>query len=129
MKKRNIKFRAWDWDAKKMIYDGITVINDVVFMTVETEDCWYELHLTSTEWYPMQVTPLKDGLNREIWEGDIAEIIMTNEFGSMEKKLGVMEMTEGGYWAFVSDSQYDVSCSIPPTVVGNIYQNPELIKK
>ncbi len=115
MEKRQIKFRFWSEEDKEMYFADLyeAMINGV-------EDF-------SEDWPVMQFTGLKDKYDKEIYEGDIGEMQMINEFGSSEIKRGVMEMHPDGYWAFKSESEYDLEKTSPPKVIGNIYEHPNLL--
>lgn len=133
---REIRFRAWDKKRKEMIYN--------------------EFHLTaygelisfgeSKSWELMQFTGLHDKKGKEIWEGDIvhvehrewdeywtveydegeAKFIVFNQlnsqrdFISINPKLGI---SDGGLYVEVTQDIY-----WQPEVIGNIYENPELVK-
>lgn len=108
---REIKFRAWNnRESKpevKMIY-GV-VINELGEVCMPDGD-WWSLPL-------MQYTGLKDKKGRDIYEGDIVkydnskyEVLFNG--GSFQLKTG------SGYYAM--SPQY---CEI----IGNIYENPNLL--
>lgn len=87
----------------------------------------------------MQYTGLKDKNGKEIYEGDIVEFIGTNNI----VKFGTYEDAEhcGHYGWYVEDIQkkkegYDIdSCKYTMgnldtyEIIGNIYENPELLDK
>jgi len=125
---REIKFRAWDKDRKKMLYH----INDLFdgFMhwkdqKIDLVDCVEQG--THTEYrHPilLQYTGLKDKNGKEIYEGDVIE---TNGIENCEKALIIFH--DG---VFVADFEefdfigWEHLNGLDMTVIGNIYENPEL---
>ena len=116
---REIKFRAWD--GIRMTASGIQInaANGVVFVAADMPI--------------MQFTGLKDKNGKEIYEGDIANITI----GLIEKggytERGVMEFNQqSAQFAFLcEDSLFEEPQERPDAftieVIGNIYENPELI--
>jgi len=115
---REIKFRAWDIDNKVMFYPfqiqfkktGVSVRND-------------KLHLLNCEL--MQFTGLLDINGLEIYEGDILQscepdivcvVSYNNEWAKFQaiNKKGDVGIDTTKWWA--------------REIIGNIYQNPELLK-
>jgi len=104
---REIKFRAWDEEVKNgswMIYDSTTHIS----LTWEIE--WH------IPWVLMQYTWLEDKDGEEIYEGDILEDHRP-KLKWMKKYNKIIEDIR--HLPFIVYSDYKV--------IGNIYQNPELI--
>ena len=117
---REIKFRAWDKKDKEMfcfdIYDG----------------CPY--HHEKDRRVVMQYTGLKDKNGKEIYEGDIVRFISwINEYNPEEivivrpvkfengcfSPVPTHEECEDGYYSWgLKDFE----------IIGNIHENPELIK-
>jgi len=104
--KREIKFRAWDKDKKFMkYYDFLYTAQAKRF----GQDNWDLEHL-------MQYTGLKDKNGKECFEGDIIKSLndqfIVNDFITDIYRLKV--------WRDSKDIDWEI--------IGNIYQNPELIK-
>jgi uncharacterized phage protein (TIGR01671 family) len=120
---REIKFRAWDSYYQKMIYD--IVGQNVYGEAIEPDGTGYYHSLRKLA--VMQYTGLKDKNGREIYEGDVvldvdSECIGQVVFATPEFSI---EFPDKELWPFVHDSHQDIHIK----VIGNIYENPELVKK
>jgi len=131
-----IKFKAWDKNNKKMYLpdnievsiapDNFITVCDINTGMVVIQPEFVEL---------LQYTGLKNKNGKEIYQGDIVDKKYYNL--TVSDGIGVVEMGQGadsdGYnngewygWKAGGSSLFDVckECA----VVGNIYQNPELLK-
>ena len=135
---REIKFRCWHRRRNKgcvnegkmsmsilRLCDLINVITsgyEFKKVGVYGYDEHYEL---DDESIIMQYTGLKDKNDKEIYEGDIVKC----EMKGFNIENSVIEYIENGYW--IKD-KYE-KCHLPNKeyreVIGNIYENPELLKK
>ena len=124
---REIKFRAWNTGIKEMFYfDLFTVSN--------------EIHLRKQNMI-MQYTGLKDKNGKEIYEDDIIEqvtnVIVMGKTTKREKITRRIVTFKNGLFAVRNKKGNIMWCLnfkdelyVPePYVVGNIYENPELIGK
>jgi len=122
--KREIKFRVWDKDDKKMINIGRIDIADGTCRYYLFEgkfyDYWNDVEI-------MQYTGLKDKNGKEIYEGDILQF--TDNYNTdIPPHIGVVKFNNASF--YITDGAY--SCyrwiDINVEIIGNIYENPELIK-
>lgn len=122
---REIKFRAWDKENEVMIYPkGILFDGRVVNFSCGILEPFEGCEL-------MQYTGLKDKNGKEIYEGDIVETVTAsgNPFGTID----VVRCQDGGFKLVdVTDSLLPIYIGdkevISIEVIGNIYENPELIE-
>lgn len=148
---REIKFRAWDKGLKRMIYlSEPTVENDdfsgIVFklrdyfVSAFSSDRIEDVEL-------MQYTGLKDKNGREIYEGDIVKTscgdIGIIKFGipkDMTINGGEYDVDYIGFYIDIIKGDWgttDVESRVAPLVddyyeievIGNIYENPELLEE
>lgn len=122
MKIRNLQFKVFNVSEKRFI----SLPKDVTLMCFGENDLLTVRH--GRELIYVQSTGLLDLHKKKIFDGDIAEFSVQNEFGSWEKKYGVMEMSAGGYWGFSFEAMYDFGTVSRPLVIGNRLTHPELLK-
>jgi len=121
---RTIKFRAWDNEGKEMI----RVVG--IFFPYEnskSQDIIVNGRGGTANIKPkhlMQFTGLKDKNGKEIYEGDIVRL------GSSSVAVYHVEFARGGFRVmFFGDGNIYLGQFADIEVIGNIYENPELIKK
>lgn len=119
MANRTIKFRAWDKTNNRFVFarlekDGWHIVDDI-------RNCG-EL----SDWE--QYTGLKDKNGKEIWEGDIvkfgAQLGSVAEVKWLIKNAGFLVKDKWGDWQWL----YDVVASTNCEIIGNIYENPDLLE-
>lgn len=116
---REIKFRAWDTETKEMNFDFL----NKHWLRVCIESPYVEL---------MQYTGLTDKNGEGIYEGDILQIpdlYETPENTSTTYHTAAVDFEEYGFRVdgnqLCEDYQY---ISDECEVIGNIYENPELLE-
>lgn len=117
---REIKFRAWEKSLKQMI-----PVRSIYFerRMINTGSAWRMLD----EIQLMQYTGLNDTNGKEIYEGDIVSY-----YG---KAMGIVQFENGRYemkfiipkkkYTTGISGKYNLSAI---SVIGNIYENPELLE-
>lgn len=127
---REIKFRAWVKE-KKAIFEVILidyVSKKVTYIVERTGHLLNIRHDKFNDVELMQYTGLKDKDNKEIYEGDIL-------FESFGEKYYKVIFENGGFRAEFNGDFEDHSFDLIDVVaqgceiVGNIYENSELIKE
>lgn len=137
------KFRAWDKHGQKMfandeliIWNGNVYANDSKKLTCNNLKGW-----SIDEEYLMQSTGLFDRNGKEIFEGDIVkrdgikrpEVVKFGEWIDVDT-LGFKEQYIGFYFEseyegqkrlYSVESKFNNLCK----VIGNIYENPELLEE
>jgi len=107
---REIKFRAWDKKKKRMYYPQLLWHNDFIMMA----------NVGMKEGELMQFTGLKDKNGKEIYSDFI--INAPGHCGVAVVKEGRAAWMVGG-WYLGQIDEADIE------VIGNIYENPELLKQ
>jgi len=110
---REIKFRAWDKLNNCMRY-------------FKEDECirFSDFKDIANHWSkPMQYTGLKDKNCKEIYEGDIGEIIEMANFNYLVIFKDGMFGVETKDYGFKRLGQFKFL-----EIIGNIYKNPELLK-
>lgn len=119
---REIKFRAWHKEKKIMgEVLGIDILHKEIFFSNEDVDCYEHTDFKNIEL--IQYTGLKDMMEKEIYEGDILFEILGEEYFKVIFENGSYRAENEEY--SLDLSEYAHFCEI----VGNVYENLELIKE
>ena len=110
---REYKFRAWDKGAKKMRND-LLIYFDGKIGSYSTEAAY---EVMQSEYVVMQYTGLKDCKGKEIYEGDIVKF----DYG-IDKPRAIEIPNIFFSIEFSGFQEADME------VIGNIYENPELVQ-
>ena len=120
---REIKFKAWDKNTKQIIKDF--VIRSDGFVVILEGDGKSGQYMQN-DFELMQFTGLLDKNSVEIYEGDIVKwwhIAYQEEVETLE----TVEFIEGAFYPIVEMDLRDGAEQFE--VIGNIYENAELIKE
>jgi hypothetical protein len=119
MEKREIKFRAWSDITKTMSPNAMTISVWIEFWAENADKMLLRLSLSQITW--LAWTGLKDKNGKEIYEGDIMQFEWDDEANITEQSM-----------------RFEVKChnmgNVEPydmvrgKVIGNIYENPKLLK-
>ena len=124
------KFRAWDKELQTML--DVSLIDFKKGVLVGEHWKFGETNFMSfDEIKLMQSTGLKDKNDQEIFEGDVVRQVRTQPTTENEIIIGVVTMLEGA-WLIMNDGEQLASDLWSETdineIIGNIYENPELLE-
>lgn len=119
-KNRKIKFRAWDKINEKWLdtEDGLTFTDDTSSMPWEMRDV-----VDNPDFIVQQFTGLKDKNGKEIYEGDVlkeSDHKFAIKYGYGEWNCGCCGYVYGFDFSYAEKDNSEI--------VGNIIENPELLK-
>lgn len=119
---REIKFRAWNKKENKWESLGGIVLD------IETGRPWWtdfgEMMEEAEDVILVQYTGLKDKNGVEIYEGDVVRGIFYNH----EPEIGKVDWYEKGAGFNIFGYPMNINGLHDIEVIGNIYENPELLK-
>jgi uncharacterized phage protein (TIGR01671 family) len=121
---REYKFRAWDKRNKKWVEAGQSLLG---YLIAWISDYKFEI-LGRGDYEIVQYTGLKDRNDKEIYEGDLVQVL---DYASWEGLYKVVWDEES--LMYVLEDAYgdkEKMCEFEEYLVkGNIYENPELLEE
>jgi len=119
---REIKFRAWDTSKKQMF--NVICLDFKEHGYIDEEIGWHKDFIC----HLMQYTGLKDKNGKEIYEGDIVKGWIYDEYDEEKDKYDKV-FWHDEYCGFYIDyiEEYRLYELRDAEIIGNIYENPELI--
>lgn len=128
---RQIKFRAWHNTLNKFLASDewcLGLDGELMFINIY-DDCGPSPVADPNLYTLEQFTGLTDKNGKEIYEGDIIKAIYPN--ASFVNEAEQITAVKWAYdrWAFKNKTAgFYFSCFFYPEVIGNIHENPELLK-
>lgn len=136
---RELKFRAWDKKSKKIrivesigfgelsyYNEGYPVANMIGRDCIHDKDII--IHRDSYQHELMQYTGLKDKNGKEIYEGDILLYDSGSKTSVFYKNGAFVRSYGNSNMYLLYDSFIEDGCLYNYEVIGNIYENPELLE-
>lgn len=126
-----LKYRAWDnWRKRMSVVDRIYIDTEGVRLYDDFGEYWRDFRDVKL----MQSTGLFDEKGEEIFEGDIVQFEDCYEVSDfLYINTGIIEWCQGGFHVTNRDSVLMEDLldgdSLDVTIIGNIYENPELLEE
>ena len=126
---RKIKFRVWDKSEKKMLDN--TNVRPIALGYLEDETCTGGAYADNLYEF-MQYAGKNDKNEKEIYEGDIVKKVDTTGLGWHRERKCKVSFDKWGCWMLTTEfgdgymlGEFD---SEQLEVIGNIFENPELLE-
>jgi uncharacterized phage protein (TIGR01671 family) len=120
---RETKYRAWELNRNTMYYSVESGIYEDPDETIT-----FDSILQLARYEVMQYTGLKDKNNKEIYEGDILGYITETKWIIGFKNGAFILSFENSNINILYDCEITDGKVVNMKVLGNVYENPELIK-
>lgn len=116
MENSQFNFRAWDSKRREMVYFDLELCN-------AESTSWYDEQIKGSPL--MQYTGLKDGNGKEIYEDDVVRFSR----GGIIMLGKVKRFKDGRYFVYKDENNYLELLDNYIEIIGDIYENPELLDK
>lgn len=132
---RDIKFRVWDKELKKMHICGEDVHDEITFENETNKAYYYNLQngcgslREDSDYVLMQYIGLKDKNETEIYEGDIVRILggeYEQGFYEWDETVIIKDLIYDGFNLMMTINQIGNGAI---EVIGNIYENKNLLRQ
>ena len=124
---REIKFRAWDKEHKRWTNYSIAITDDLPRFYDKHTGCW-KTDKEGKRFILCQYTGLKDKNDREIYEGDIGSDYVPVYTKGIYMAVNTEQLKYPEEHRQLS-TQFNVIWRNGCEIIGNIYENPELLKE
>ncbi len=136
MDNRLIKFRAWDLQDRQWRTNSCTITAEgkIKLMFIDDNHHFHCFSVNNNDIVIQQFTGLNDKNNKEIYEGDILKISDQDRENYFKDHCHVWYSEYSGSWVVSFNHMYsETSCDLYMVnrqyeVIGNIFENPELLK-
>ena len=126
---REIKFRVWSTSGSRWVEDVRIDSQGGLYPTLANGD--YDWNIDCLRLVVQQYTGLKDRNGKEIYEGDICRLVPFEDYKHSEHMVGDRQVVWIDYHAcfyFADWVPLHWGGFESIEIIGNIYENPELIK-
>lgn len=125
---REIKFRAWHKDLKKMFKIGQITLEEGTWNFEPNDRDFIGMSIPyQPSFVLMQYTGLHDKNGKEIYEGDIVRIIVNNNI----EKICKVEFKNGIFGVMFSKNKeltaFPHFCNTTFEVIGNVFENGDIL--
>ncbi len=133
---RPIKFRGWHTTQKKMFTaeemsdDQLTLLPTGQFINVSGSSTLRSTIYPQDKFIPLQYTGLRDKNGKEIFEGDILTYHDSCRFLDDDSEGNEISSVRWKDQFLSWSCQNEMLCDTEePEIIGNVYENPELLKE